>query len=147
VKRTKPATPDDLLDLCVAVIELYFRIEAATQAIAGFAQAGGEWGVLRSLMLEGAQTVPAMARARPVSRQHCQTICNRLEAQGLVRFVSNPAHKRSMLVEITAKGRAHFTAMTERFRAACTPYAKQFEAMEITGATELLRRAREMLGA
>lgn len=143
----KKASAEGLLDLCVAVIELYFRVEAATQAIAGFAHAGGEWGVMRSLIIEGEQTVPDIARSRPVSRQHCQTICNGLAEQGLVEFVANPKHKRSQLVRITKKGRARFDAMTERFLAASAAFAPYFEAKELATATDVLRRARAMLPA
>jgi DNA-binding MarR family transcriptional regulator len=142
---TQTATPPQLLDMCVAVIELYFRIEAATAAIAGFAQAGGEWGVLRSLMRDGPQTVPAMARARPISRQHCQTIVNALKAQGFVRLIANPAHKRSKLVEITAKGQAQVEAMTQIFLVACERYTHLFGAAEIDATTAVMRRAHEML--
>lgn len=143
----KKASAEALLDLCVAVIEVYFRIEAATQAIAGFAHAGGEWGVMRTLILDGERTVPEIARSRPVSRQHCQTICNGLAGQGLVEFIANPKHKRSQLVRITKKGRAHFDAMTECFLAASAAFAPNFDAKELACATDVLRRARAMLPA
>lgn len=141
----KKATAQDVLDLSVAAIELYFRLEAVTHAIAGFAQAGGEWGVLRMLANDGPQTVPEMARSRPVSRQHCQTIANALERQGLVEFVENPRHKRSHLVSITKKGKSRFEAMTKQFLAAAGSYAPNFDTVEIATATAVLRRAREMI--
>lgn len=141
----KKATAQDVLDLSVATIELYFRLEAVTQAIAGFAQAGGEWGVLRILACDGPQTVPEMARSRPVSRQHCQTIANTLESQGLVEFVENPRHKRSHLVSITKKGKARFEAMTKQFLTAAGGYASNFNSSEIATATDVLRRARAMI--
>ena len=136
-----------MLDLSVATIELYFRLEAATQAIAGFAQAGGEWGVLRMLAIEGQQTVPEMARSRPVSRQHCLTIANALKAQGFVEFIENPKHKRSHLVRITKKGRARYEAMTKQFLGAAGAYAARFTAAEVMAATDVMRRAREMIAA
>ncbi|MEJ0059293.1 MAG: helix-turn-helix domain-containing protein [Terricaulis sp.] len=145
-KIAKPAGAEAMLDLSVAVIELYFRLEATTQAIAGFAHAGGEWGVLRSLIDGGPQTVPDMARARPVSRQHCQTIVNGLEAQGLVEFIANPKHARSQLVRVTRKGRAWYKEMTDRFLLAAGPFGQHFEAREVASATGLLRSAREILG-
>ncbi len=140
-------TPQAILDLSVAVIELYFRIEAATEAIAGFAHAGGEWGVLRSLSLEGPQTVPDMARARPVSRQHCQSIVNELKARGMVEMIDNPRHKRSSLVKITNAGQSYFDKMTERFLLASAALAPKFDAGDVETATKTLRQAREMLGA
>jgi DNA-binding MarR family transcriptional regulator len=145
VKKPLQASPEDILDLSVAVIEMYFRIEAITQATAGFATAGGEWGVLRTLVKEGPLTVPEMARSRPVSRQHCQTICNALDAQGLVEFIDNPKHKRSKLVRVTKKGRDRFQSMRKQFLAAAGVYAPFFTAAEVNVATEVCRRAREMI--
>ncbi|MEZ6022407.1 MAG: MarR family transcriptional regulator [Hyphomonadaceae bacterium] len=145
MKQSLQATPEAVLDFSVAVIEFYFRIEAVTQAAAGFAQAGGEWGVLRTLAKDGPQTVPDIARARPVSRQHCQTICNALHEQGLVAFVDNPKHKRSKLVQVTDKGRARFAAMREQFLAAAAVYAPNFTAEEIAAATDVCQRGRDMI--
>lgn len=141
----KAASAEQVLDFSVAVIELYFRIEAASAAAGGFAQAGGEWGVMRSLVLEGPQTVPAIAASRPVSRQHCQTIVNSLKARGFVELAPNPRHKRSMLVRATKKGRSHFEALTQTFLAAAARFAPSFERAEVEAATDLLRRARAVL--
>jgi len=145
VKKPLQASAEDLLDLSVAVIEFYFRIEAVTQATTGFATAGGEWGCLRTLVKEGPMTVPEMARSKPVSRQHCQTTCNALEAQGLVEFIDNPKHKKSKLVRITKKGRAKFDSMREQFLDAAGVYAPLFTAAEVGTATDVCRRAREMI--
>lgn len=145
MKKPLQASAQDVLDLSVAVIEFYFRIEAITEATAGFAQAGGEWGVLRTLVKEGPHTVPDMARTRPVSRQHCQTICNALEAQGLVEFVDNPKHKRSKLVRVTKKGRERFESMKKQFLGAAGVYAPFFTAAEVNAATDVCRRARDLI--
>lgn len=134
-----------MLDFSVATIECYFRIEALTRAISGFANAGGEWGVLRSLVKEGAQTVPEIARARPVSRQHCQTIVNGLYEQGFVEFLDNPRHKRSVLVGVTKKGRTHFENVKKTFLGAAATYAHHFSAEEIALSTDVLKRAKENL--
>lgn len=141
----KRASGADVLELSIAVIELYFRLEAVTQATAGFAHAGGEFGVLRTLLMEGAQTVPQMAAARPVSRQHCQTIVNGLAEQGLVEFVDNPRHKRSKLVRVTKRGRARFESMKAQFTEAAGVYAPHFSAAEVESATDVCRRARKMI--
>jgi DNA-binding MarR family transcriptional regulator len=145
VTKARIATGADVLELSIAVIELYFRIEAITQATAGFAQAGGEFGVLRTLISEGAQTVPQIANARPISRQHCQTIVNGLAEQGLVEFVDNPRHKKSKLVRVTKKGRSRFAAMKTRFTEVAGVYAPHFSAAEVRAATEVCRRARAMI--
>jgi DNA-binding MarR family transcriptional regulator len=71
-------------------------------------------GILRSLDRLGPQTVPQMARARSVSRQHIQLEVNELEAEGLVELVDNRAHKRSRLARLTPKGKATLDAMYRR---------------------------------
>jgi DNA-binding MarR family transcriptional regulator len=74
----------------------------------------GRRGILRGLDRLGPQTVPQMARARPVSRQHIQLEVNQLEAEGLVELVANVAHRRSRLVRLTPKGKAHLEEMYQR---------------------------------
>ena len=144
-KPLRKPTPEAVLEFAVATIETYFRIEALTRAIGGFAQAGGEWGVMKTLIREGPHTVPDIARSRPVSRQHCQTIVNHLYEKGLVEFVENPKHKRSVLVQVSKKGRKHFDDMTAQFLRAAGDYAHHFNADDIDTATATLRRAREVL--
>ena len=61
-------------------------------------------GVLEGLARSGPQTVPAMARARPVSRQHIQLVVNELLQRKLANAKHNPAHKSSPLIEITSAG-------------------------------------------
>ena len=145
MKKPQQASPEELLEFSVAIIELYFRIEAVTTATAGFATAGGEWGCLRTLMKEGPMTVPEMARTRPISRQHCQTMCNALEAQGLVEFVDNPKHKKSKLVRPTKKGRARFESMRKQFIDAAAIYSPLFTTSELGAATDVCRRARDII--
>ncbi len=51
-------------------------------------------------------TVPHLARFEGVSRQHVQTLADRLADRGLIVFEPNPLHARSPLVILTPKGRA-----------------------------------------
>jgi len=67
--------------------------------------------ILRGLDKLGEQTVPQMARARAVSRQHVQALVNQLVGERLVEFVANPAHKRSPLARLTALGKKTVDAM------------------------------------
>lgn len=60
--------------------------------------------VLEHLLRVGPATVPAIARARHVSRQHIQAVVNPLLQEGLVERVDNPAHRRSKLIRLTAAG-------------------------------------------
>jgi DNA-binding MarR family transcriptional regulator len=64
----------------------------------------GKRGVLLDLRRLGPQTVPQLARIRPVSRQHIQSLVNQLYAAQFVEFIENPAHRGSPLVRLTAPG-------------------------------------------
>ncbi len=69
--------------------------------------------VLELVEERGPMTVPGIAAERSSSRQNVQIMVNRLARFGLVEVVTNPNHKRSSLVAITAKGQAelqHFPA-------------------------------------
>jgi DNA-binding MarR family transcriptional regulator len=73
--------------------------------------------VLEYLDRHGATAVPDNARNRYVTRQHIQTIVDQLADRGLVARATNPAHRRSPLVELTPDGATTITSMHERERA------------------------------
>jgi DNA-binding MarR family transcriptional regulator len=62
--------------------------------------------VLERVLLGGSATVPEMARARGVSRQHIQQQVDALLDRGLLERQKNPAHRRSSVIALTDKGRA-----------------------------------------
>jgi DNA-binding MarR family transcriptional regulator len=70
--------------------------------------------ILEFLNREGATPVPAIARARGVTRQHIQVAVDALAAGGHVVLVDNPAHRRSRLVELTESGAATIARMQAR---------------------------------
>ncbi len=70
-------------------------------------------GVLRGLVRYGPQTVPQLAKARRVSRQHLQEVVDALLATGLVERFDNPRHLRSKLVRATARGEAAVRRMDQ----------------------------------
>lgn len=63
-------------------------------------------GVLEVLLLRGPATVPNMARARGVSRQHIQQQVDALLERDLLERRNNPAHRRSSMFALSDKGRA-----------------------------------------
>jgi DNA-binding MarR family transcriptional regulator len=67
--------------------------------------------VLELVLLGGSATVPDMARARGVSRQHIQQQVDPLLERGLLTRQDNPAHKRSSMIALTDKGRALIRSM------------------------------------
>jgi DNA-binding MarR family transcriptional regulator len=91
-------------------------IQAAEELHADLAISAPARAVLEFLEHEGPTSVPAIARARYVTRQHIQASVDALADDGLVRRASNPAHRRSPLVELTAAGAATIKAMHDRER-------------------------------
>src|SRR5262245_6092685 len=104
-------------------------------------------GVLESLHRDGAQTVPALARARPVSRQHIQILVNRLLEVGLVTTEPNPAHERSQLIALTPAGAKRFSDMQRRERRALGSTTLPVSEARLRAATETLSELREFLAA
>jgi DNA-binding MarR family transcriptional regulator len=97
--------PGLLEDVIGEVRSLFHLLRAAAGELHGLGQSSaGLRGVLESLGNHGPQTVPQLARSRPVSRQHIQMLVNELTRRGLVHLTENPAHKRSRLIALTEEG-------------------------------------------
>src|SRR6185295_2910219 len=110
---------DAMMALMLAIADAFFKMRAAgRRAGAVTAWGGGSWGLMRGLAEGGPQTVPQLARARPVARQRIQRLVDELAAAGLVELVDNPHHRRSRLVRLTARGAAKHAEVTKRVRAA-----------------------------
>ncbi|MGQ0522332.1 MAG: MarR family winged helix-turn-helix transcriptional regulator [Betaproteobacteria bacterium] len=73
----------------------------------------GTRAVLEVLYERGTQTVPQIARAKRVSRQHIQTLADRLLAGGLITLEGNPRDRRSPLLKLSGNGRAIFDTVRE----------------------------------
>jgi len=71
----------------------------------------GKRAILEDLLVNGPQTIPKMARKRPVSRQHILSLVQPLKKEGDVDFAENPEHKRSFLVVLTEQGRTKMENM------------------------------------
>ncbi|MCG8334536.1 MAG: MarR family transcriptional regulator [Proteobacteria bacterium] len=64
------------------------------------------WKVLGALALaESPLTVPQIARKMGQTRQGIQRITDVLEKRGLLRYQTNPDHKRSRLIALTDQGK------------------------------------------
>lgn len=101
--------------------------------------------VMESLADHGAQTVPDIARSKSVSRQHIQTLVDHLQDAGLVTFKDNPSHKRSSLVDLTAKGRRTFKNMQAREKAVLTELAAGFSERDMATTAQTLQQFEERL--
>lgn len=100
----------------------------------------GMRAVLESVIDGGPQTVPHMARVRPVTRQHIQGLVNGLMEAGLVEAVDNPAHKRSRLIRATESGAALFERMRRRESEALGEVEIDADPAAMEAATALLRQ-------
>jgi DNA-binding MarR family transcriptional regulator len=127
---------EEVIDETTALFHLLHAV--AAQLHGGGELTAGRRGVLRGLDRLGPQTVPQMARARPVSRQYIQSLVNDLEAEGLVETYENPAHRRSRLVRLTSRGRA---ALAEMYRRE----ADLFATLDLPLSEDELRRAAAVL--
>lgn len=100
------------------VRRLFHRLRALADGLHGdLGLNAGQRGILESLATEGPASVPQLARSRPVSRQHIQSLVDPMLAAGLIEAVPNPAHKRSPLMSMTERGRTVFATVQERERA------------------------------
>jgi DNA-binding MarR family transcriptional regulator len=102
-------------------------------------------GVLRGLVRYGARTVPQLALARSVTRQHTQEVVNGLVADGLAELVANPAHRRSRLVRATRRGVAVVAALDDADARTMAEVGAQLAVSraELATAVRVLRDVRE----
>ncbi len=141
------ASRQTLQTLLAEVNALALRLNqlARSRDEAGAVAVGGR-GILQLLerTSEG-QTVPQLARARRTSRQSVQMLVNRLHADGCVELVRNPAHKRSVLVRTTGRGRASL-AEGEALEARLLDSAMTaFQESDLLSASRLLAELRRLL--
>ncbi|MGE0556866.1 MAG: MarR family winged helix-turn-helix transcriptional regulator [Burkholderiales bacterium] len=143
---------DDSVQLVLALmsetIKTFHLLRAAGKRIGAVTAAGaGNWGLLRSLGHEGPQTVPQAARARPVSRQHMQKLADQMAAEGMIEFIENPAHAKSMLMQLTRKGRTALTRLDQRIEMEAARLATGLNAAQLQSAVQGLREFRLKLAA
>jgi DNA-binding MarR family transcriptional regulator len=125
---------------------LFHRLKVAAEQVHQQGRVtAGRRGILRSLASGGPQSVPRLARARPVSRQLVQTLVNGLLAEGYVEYAANPAHRRSHLVRLTRAGRRLVAQMDRRERELMNGLRVGISQSELTSAARTLRRLRGAL--
>lgn len=146
VKANRQSRPDALFALFDETVALFHRLAAEAEKIHGQGPLlAALRGMLRGLRRHGAQTVPALARMRPVSRQHVQELVNQLHEAELVEFAENPAHKRSRLVRLTPEGARKTDEMADRERRLLSGIDIGSSGLEIERASRVLRGIRGAL--
>ena len=108
-------------------------------------RSGARRTVLVTLARTGAATVAQIARARHEARQRIQPLVNALVKDGILEYASNPAHKRSPFVRLTAKGDAAVRRIVEIESAARAQIDLDVPPRALTAATSVLRRVRTAL--
>ncbi|MGE0041458.1 MAG: MarR family winged helix-turn-helix transcriptional regulator [Vicinamibacterales bacterium] len=125
---------------------LFYRLRAASaHAHGGNDVTAGLRGVMQAIADAGAQTVPQMARARLVSRQHIQVLVDELVERKLVELLNNPAHKRSKLVRLSTQGRKVFERMRRRERRIFAELDLPIGERELRKASRVLRAVSDTL--
>jgi DNA-binding MarR family transcriptional regulator len=86
-------------------------LASGDRLVAGLGLTSARWQILGTIVAAGRpQPVAWLARDIGGNRQNVQRIANDLERDGLVRFETNPHHRRAQLVVMTDKGRQTFQA-------------------------------------
>jgi len=135
------------------LVRLIEEIRACSGLMAGIAHRAHEdlgitasqRAVLEILQRTGPRTVPDMARTRNVSRQHVQKTVDGLSAQGLVGLQPNPAHKRSPIIALSARGKQLFATIGHREKTILEQLEASLEDADITGAVHVLKAFTEAL--
>lgn len=126
-------------------VSLFHRLRVVTEEIHHQGEmTSGKRGVLASLDRLGPQTVPQMARSRPVSRQYIQMLVNELLNNGYVEPLENPAHKRSRLVRITPKGKELFDSMMLKEAILLSKLKLDISQEKLLTAVEVLKSLRKL---
>jgi len=130
-----------ITELMLEIAQCFFRIRALGQK-AGLITSwgGGAFGFMRSLALLGPLTVPRIAQMRPTSRQRMQRLTDELAAEGLVKFIDNPRHRRSKLVQLTPKGEARYRELNARLLSIAATMIVTRTEPDVRKATEIVRQ-------
>ena len=129
-----------IAELMLEIAQCFFRIRALGQKAGLITNwGGGAFGFLRSLALLGPLTVPQIAQMRPTSRQRMQRLADELAAEGLVRFIDNPKHRRSKLVQLTPKGDARYRELNARLLSTASTMGIVLSESDVRRTTEVVR--------
>lgn len=132
---------DERIEAVKTVVRETRALFQALKALANAAHAGlgvnaSMRAIIEFLAQNGPQTVPSMAQAKTVSRQHVQTIVDELAGRGLAETRHNPQHKRSSLIALASRGEAVFEAISQHeaglfAELAANGTASEFEALAL----------------
>lgn len=148
-EKSPKRTPEGEImeQLIVEIAATFFRMRAVGSQIGAVTPSGsGYWGLMRSLKVEGPQTVPQLARSRPVSRQHIQKLVNEMLKEGTIDAIANPAHKRSKLLRLTPKGEEIFEELTDKIANLAENLAGEMDLEPLQTTLAVLQRLHHKMG-
>ena len=135
------AKAEAIAELMLEVAQCFFRIRALGQKTGLITSwGGGAFGFMRSLALLGPLTVPQIAQVRPTSRHCMQRLADELATEGLVKFIANPKHRRSKLVQLTTEGDARYRELNARLLSIASTMGVAFSEPDIRRTTEIVRQ-------
>ena len=136
-----------LTTLIVDVFRLNGDLLAAGDALVGdLGLSSARWQVLGAIAFSPAPLpVAHLARNMGLTRQAVQRLADEMRAEGLVRLVLNPHHRRAMLVVMTNEGEAAYRAAMTRQASWAGALAAGLSPEEIGAASGLLRELQRRL--
>ena len=139
--RNVDSKAEEIAELMLEVAQCFFRIRAVGQKTGLITSwGGGAFGFMRSLALLGPLTVPQIAQMRPTSRQRMQRLADELTAEGLVKFIDNPKHRRSKLVQLTPKGITRYRKLNARLLSIASTMGVALSQPDIRRTTAIVRQ-------
>ena len=120
-------------------------LELAEELHSGSGITAPQRAVLEFIHRQGSATVPTIARARGVTRQHIQTISNELRSLDLIEAQQNPAHQRSPMIVLTDDGHQTIDRILERERDYLTSHVGDLDANQLRAAAQTLSTFRHAL--
>lgn len=140
---------DDEVSLYKLILEIHgtsLDLKRVSDSMNGGANiTAAERAALESLLGRDARTVPQIAKAKQVSRQHIQLLVDGLASKGLVRHSVNPEHKRSKLISLTETGRRILKDIRDKETKTLSELATRLGSDDAQKATRALRDLRREL--
>jgi DNA-binding MarR family transcriptional regulator len=145
-----PLPPDELgrrlPDVFAVLGPLYRRVSRVVEDAEHIEGASiGVRAVLERLQLAGPEPVPAIAAALVLSRQFVQRNVDAAAARSWVRSAPNPAHRRSVLIELTPEGERIIAAIIAREQAVLSTVGGDLTAGDIDACIKVLRHLYETI--
>ena len=131
-----------IAELMLEVAQCFFRIRAVGQKTGLYHQLGRRIVRLHAKprVARSADRAADRRDSGDISRQRMQRLADELAAEGLVKFIDNPKHRRSKLVQLTPKGDARYRELNARFLAVASTMGVALGEADIRKTAEIVRQ-------